>query len=356
MFPQNYLNLPAELSGSVAKNRFRWEMLWGLHRIFEVYDTTEDFTVIFDYVCDVEIHTPNDSTYYQIKTRKNTKPYTTNEICKTEINKKTGETIHSILGKLYLIKHKSDQSKRAYVAIVSDVGLVHKGKEYINKLEYHLCELDDDGKDKIISELKKEFPGIVIDLNDFLFIRSFMDLAHPEDVIRGEIVKWFPTHKGGEVKNPNALYQTLSDLVRDKASFEWKVGTLEELTANKGITRSDFDRITEFHTQKAADGVELSKQWINENYRQYRTRVKALNDLSTMVRYRSIDTRLFSIISLIETLAESDETPEDLDTKGLIAYIHKKTVNLAPADYTSTQIEMLILVTLKRLEEEACLS
>ena len=355
MFPQNYLDLPAELSGSEAKNRFRWEMLWGLHRIFEIYDDTDDFTVIFDYVCDVEIHTPNDSSYYQIKTKRATKPYTLKDICKTDTNQKTGEIIHSILGKLYLIKHKSDRTKKAYVAIVADVGLSHKQKEYTNKLELHLCDLDDDATETVISKLEKEFPGTEIDLKDILFIRSFMDLAHPENTIRGEIVKWFPVHKGSEVKNPNALYQTLSDLVRDKASFEWKVGTLEELTANKGITKDNFDRIIELHTQKAADGIELSKQWIKDNYRQYKTKLNALSDLSTVVEYRSRDARLLPIIALIEELVHANETPDDLNTKEIIAFIYNRIKKLMPPDYSSTQAEMLILVTLKRLEEEACL-
>lgn len=99
MLPNNYLQLPAELSGSMAKNRFRFEMLWGIYHIFEIYDKTDDFVAIFDFVCDVEIYSDLGDEYYQIKTKKETQPYTPKTLSNSKVAK-DGSLIHSILGKL----------------------------------------------------------------------------------------------------------------------------------------------------------------------------------------------------------------------------------------------------------------
>lgn len=41
-----YFKLPYDLSGSMAKNRFRNEMLWGLGKMFELYKADKDFTMV----------------------------------------------------------------------------------------------------------------------------------------------------------------------------------------------------------------------------------------------------------------------------------------------------------------------
>ena len=50
-----YNSIPHDLSGAASKNRFRLDMLWGISKMFDLYDKL-DFCVVFDYKCDVEIH------------------------------------------------------------------------------------------------------------------------------------------------------------------------------------------------------------------------------------------------------------------------------------------------------------
>ncbi len=94
MLPSNYAKLPIDLSGSRAKNRFRFEMLWGIYRLFEIYDKTNDFVAVFDCVCDVEIFTDTEDSYYQIKTKKETQAFTANTLCKTEKGKNNAVLLH----------------------------------------------------------------------------------------------------------------------------------------------------------------------------------------------------------------------------------------------------------------------
>jgi hypothetical protein len=217
-------------------------------------------------------------------------------------------------------------------------------------------DIDDEAKAAITEALEKEIPGESIDLSSIFYIRSYMDLANPEESVRGKIVKWFPSHKGCEVKYPDALYKSLSDLVRDKASFEWKSGSIAELEDRKGISKTKFGQIIELHTQKSADGVELSKKWISDNVIGFKECVVALGNLSSMLQFLVTDNRLPPFVAAIEGLARSNETPANLNIEKLISYIQQKIQSNFPKDYTPDQLCMLILVTLKRLEEEAWLS
>ena len=72
---ETYMSLPNDLSGSASKNRFRLELLWGISKMFDIYDK-DDFTIVFDNVCDIEIHFKSELEFYQIKTHKVQKPYT----------------------------------------------------------------------------------------------------------------------------------------------------------------------------------------------------------------------------------------------------------------------------------------
>lgn len=92
-----YNSIPHDLSGAANKNRFRLEMLWGISKMFDLYDKP-DFCVVFDYKCDVEIHFNDCLKFYQIKTHKIQSPY------KFTVNSKSDKnTGKSIIGRSYLL-------------------------------------------------------------------------------------------------------------------------------------------------------------------------------------------------------------------------------------------------------------
>ncbi len=94
-----YMGLPCDLSGSRAKNRFRLELLWGVSKMLELMESADDFTIVFDLVCDIEIHFDDKFEFYQIKTHKESQPkYTAKSLVKI----KSGEE-GSILGKLFVL-------------------------------------------------------------------------------------------------------------------------------------------------------------------------------------------------------------------------------------------------------------
>ena len=93
------MGLPCDVPGSRSKNRFRLELLWGISRMLELMESANDFTIVFDLVCDIEVHLDNGFEFYQIKTHKESQPkYTAKSLVKV----KEGEQ-GSILGKLFVL-------------------------------------------------------------------------------------------------------------------------------------------------------------------------------------------------------------------------------------------------------------
>ena len=70
-FSDNYMSLPHDLAGSRSKNRFRIELLWGIAKMLDLMEEPGDFTMVFDYVCDIEVHRENGFDFFQIKSKGN---------------------------------------------------------------------------------------------------------------------------------------------------------------------------------------------------------------------------------------------------------------------------------------------
>ena len=92
-----YMNLPYDVAGARSKNRFQIELLWGISKMLDIYDE-DDFTIVFDYACDIEIHCKDKLEFYQLKSHLGIKKYTIYELTNP------GKKKNSILGKLLILK------------------------------------------------------------------------------------------------------------------------------------------------------------------------------------------------------------------------------------------------------------
>lgn len=79
-----YMKLPFDLSGSRSKNRFRYEILWGLSKLFDIYNENESFVMVFDYACDIEVHKDTGLDFYQVKSKKRRSSLYSRSITKKE--------------------------------------------------------------------------------------------------------------------------------------------------------------------------------------------------------------------------------------------------------------------------------
>ena len=84
-----YENLPFDLSGARTKNRFDFEILYGIELLIDNYHILNDYTIVFDYVCDIELHCNDNDIlkFYQLKTNNTGKPNNINFLTKKEKDK-----------------------------------------------------------------------------------------------------------------------------------------------------------------------------------------------------------------------------------------------------------------------------
>ena len=252
---QFYMSLPHDISGSRTKNRFRLELLWGVGKILDLLDAEnqEDFTVVFDYACDIEVHISSGFEFYQIKTHNNSTSYTAQNL--TAID---GE--NSILGKLYIL-HSNNATIKTKLAIVSNAPF-SDNRHIITTRETCLNSLTKDTKDKLANSLKTELALSNIDLSQLNFIYTNFDFTNPENEILGKICISFEKLMNCEPKNPNALYRLIFNTVSDKACYEYTCAEYDALISNKGITKEDFIRILEIHADSSKTGVSQTEQYL----------------------------------------------------------------------------------------------
>ncbi|KAA0761721.1 dsDNA nuclease domain-containing protein [Bacillus sp. TE8-1] len=344
-----YMNLPFDLSGSIAKNRFRNEILWGLKKMFDLYKEDIEFTVVFDYSCDIEVHKENCFEFYQVKTQNDNGTYTVNKLTKKN---KSGD---SVIGKLYKLKYNpsGDECEETKVALVSNVPL-NDGKKVHNNFEMvELNKIDQKAivlikkciKDEL--NLKKD-----ISLENADFIKTGMDLVNPEKTLIGETVLFFEEKFNCEPKKVNTLYRLLQSEVFNKASFELQLTNYDEVLKKKGINKEFLDEVLNKYIENTDTAVDEVRRFIGKQFENnFKARLKlntALMQVSSSLRsnkqLKNIEGQIVEYIQdQIDILPESDIE--------IVEHISEKMYYLKTPEISKEELQVLILLVLKRLEE-----
>ena len=300
---QFYIELPCDLSGSRSKNRFRNEILWGLTKAFEAYRNGDDFIVVFDYVSDIEVHLSESGCleFYQVKTHNTGESYTLSSILKRK-NKKDSSFENSVLGKLYILKQKSQSggnnatSKKTSVkiAIVSNKPLRCGSKIHSTVPEIEFSQLSPKSQDAISQSLTSEFGSLDggIDMEKVFFIYTSMNLFEPQKSLVGEMVQFFHEVKGHDPIRPSALYGALENTVNQKACYELKSNDYVQVTKYKGLSRQELHSILDAHTQNSNVSVEKARDFVDHEF---------ANDFDELTQWRK------AITEVVCGLAKSQE-------------------------------------------------
>lgn len=332
-----YLSLPHDLSGSMSKNRFRLELLWGVSKMLDLMETDKDFVMVFDYVCDIEVHYKDGFEFFQIKTHGRNKSYTTKSLTKIE-----GEG--SILGKLYIL-NKRAENQNVHLAIVSNIPYNSMPTDILKNC---FTELSAAEKDKIVEALKKELNILEIDLSKMFYIQTGMNLENPENEIRGKLVVSFEKIKGCEPINPNALYRLVVDTVQDKACYEYTAKDYEEIIRLKGLSRSEFDYLLDLHAENAKTGIQPASEYIEsiQNISHRRIYKKAL---PSVVKTMATSKLLKCIEQKIATaLLQSDDIG---NMESAIDYLTVLFHSEFPVEMNNAEKVVFYIIVIKRFEE-----
>ena len=340
---EEYEKIPHELSGATSKNRFRLEMLWGASKMFDLFDQ-EDFCVVYDYKCDIEIHLSDLLEFYQIKTHKVQEPYKFTQISKQD---KTGK---SIFGKIYLLKNTKSSLIPIKVAIVSNAFLKIDKTVYSESETLHFSDLSDSAKKKICKELSKEL-GSELDLNNIDFIYTSMNLLNPDNDLKGKIVGSFEKIMGCEPEKPNALYRLIKDSVESKACYEMKSNDYNELIKNKGITKCELNEMLRKHATHTDNATKKASEFISAN----------INDPKLLRKYNAaLVTVTEAVLSSQELIALEESVANYLNTntdsipnnqKDSVEFLLNRFNNDFSVEYTEFDKRVFLLLVLLKWEE-----
>ena len=334
--PVYYLSLPHDLSGSRSKNRFRAELLWGVSKILDLMEEDRDFTMVFDYACDIEVHYENGFEFFQIKTHGRSKSYTTKRLTKVE-----GEG--SILGKLYVLV-KNNFPGEVRVAVVSNVPYSSMPADALINC---FLSLPDKDQREIATALKDELGIESIDLSKLFYVQTNMDLEHPDDAVRGKLTLAFERIKKCEPTNPNALYRLIVDTVSEKACYEYSAVDYDEILRLKGLTRKQFDELLDLHAEKSKTGISAATEYIDQ-LPNIRDRMIYKRSLPNVLKLLSTSWLIKEIeAEMAQFLRENDVGDMEMAIDLLITRFNDRF----PVEVSRADKAVLCIVVIKRFED-----
>lgn len=250
-----YMSTPPDMSGSLAKNRFRLELLWGLEKLLACLDDgVDDFAVVFDYRCDIELHLEGGYEFYQVKTSKASN-FSVSKVCR-----KPSKGI-PIIARLYEL-HDAGGDGSVRMAIVSNRPFVYDKGRLSSPGEVFFSSLSDKDKKLIEKAIGGACPESGLEYENISYIMVALDLDRPDDAIRGHLISTFKKVRGCEPRKPGALYEALSTLAAAKACEESVQHTYQDVIGRKAITSSEVSELFGIHEDKAGNRFELLREWV----------------------------------------------------------------------------------------------
>jgi hypothetical protein len=332
-----YLSLPHDRSGSISKNRFRLELLWGVGKMLDLMEDDREFTMVFDYACDIEVHYKDGFEFFQIKTHGTSKNYTTNSLTKVK-----GEG--SILGKLYVL-NKDAENQNIQLAVVSNIPYNSMPSDTLTNCFSSLPATE---QAKIAVALQQELGISNVDFSKLYYIQTGMNLEKPENEIRGKLILSFEKVKHCEPTNPNALYRLVVDTVQEKACYEYSSKEYDEILCLKGLSRDEFDRMLDLHVENAKTGIKAASDYIDsiQGIRERKIYKKALPNvlkmLSTTRTFRKIELSVAAFLNSSEELDDMENTIDKLTDTFHAAFL---------PEITNAEKVVFYIVVIKRFEE-----
>ncbi len=345
------MNYQFDLAGSRTKNRFKAELLWGLDKIFTQYKTDKDFNIVFDYVCDIEVHIKNKYEFYQVKTTSN-KPYSISKICETQKKQNSNELKNSILGKLYLLRTNDLNSgkNKSKLAIVSNQKMNEDTISTASVSELYFCDLTESDKNKIKTKLQVEFNTKAdIDIDNISFIKTDIPLDNPDEILIGKLVNFFEEVMNEELHKPKALFNVLRSEIEEKACYEHKCNTYNEVMNYKSISGFRVEEILKKYKQVNENIFNLCIIEIDKNITEFQKKTTAKASLRKM--WEQLKSNMYYLEmekEVYNNLINEELCGSIMDIAQLFVVNNHK---IFPIEWTIIDREIFVIIVLKKLEE-----
>lgn len=343
----DYMAYEADDAGSRSKNRFKFEVFWGLNKFLDVFRESQEFTMVFDYVCDIELHYDDSYEFYQVKTS-TAKLYSTSNL--TMIGKKK----NSIIGTLYKIRSKEvkEGSKLSKIAIVSNLQLNDSAVTNQQNMELSLTQISDKNKDKILSSLKSEFNDEEINLQDIFFITTDLPLLSYKETMIGKVNTFYNEIYGDDVLKPAALLNVLAEEVQLRADFEGQLDSYDDVLEKKGLSTNRFEVILDKYSERMFSTAQKCREEIKLVIKNPVKRAGYFKYIQVLL---SDIKRNFHLKELMEGITEEIQFKLGEFDDGETFDFARQYVNISevkfPIEYSKNEKELFALIALIELEE-----
>ena len=254
---------PRENAGSMAANRFEYQLDWGLNKLLLLEESGQPYTVIFDYQDDILVldsdESPNYIDFYQVKTNTSASGWQKNQLI--QISKKKNKSKsddltlfdeeddveadekYSKIAKLLI--HSLDFPKEAreffFVTNANLGSSLIKGGKLIRATDLSFADLVEKAKDEIKKRIKEELPNIEDDVFEHLhFIKNQMGVNDHGRTIIGCLNEFLEKHYPKAKVGVRPVYETLIGEIRKRNNYETIPKTVEELIGKKAFTKKQF--------------------------------------------------------------------------------------------------------------------
>lgn len=317
-------NKPSENSGSITSNRMEYQMNWGLKKLLELEDRSEDYAIVFDYHDDIVIFNKEDNAdavdFYQIKTT--CKYYwILSELYNTTSAKESVTKEKSFLAKLLM--HTLTISSTRNLFFVTNRYISNKFFDKKPDDEFTFSNFKDEYKKKMMEGLKAEIPSIrTEDIEKIHFVTNQVGTEDYVFYMQGFVSDFISRRYRNMDINPNDFYKSMLYEIRQRNNHEQVIENLWELKEKKSISKTRFhemvigmSHLDLFNKRRDKVLDELMK--VGMNFKKIDTRKKILSQFhADIMDYDNISiNRIMNEISSL--FVECEVSDED---KTLYAY------------------------------------
>ena len=254
---------PRENAGSMAANRFEYQLDWGLNKLLLLEESGQPYTVIFDYQDDILVldsdESPNYIDFYQVKTNTSASGWQKNQLIQISKKKNKSKTDdlslfdeeddveadekYSKIAKLLI--HSLDFPKEAreffFVTNANLGSSLIKGGKLIRATDLSFSDLVEKAKDEIKKRVKEELPDIEDGVFEHLhFIKNQMGVYDHGRTIIGCLNEFLEKHYPKAKVGVRPVYETLIGEIRKRNNYEIIPDTVDELIGKKAFTKKQF--------------------------------------------------------------------------------------------------------------------
>lgn len=255
---------PRENAGSLAANRFAYQLDWGLKKLLELEESNQPYTVIFDYQDDILVldsdEDPNYIDFYQVKTNaaaggwskaqliKVTPPRVRKEPVQADLFSEPADDVeeegkYSKIAKLLIHSLDFPSNARDYFFVTNANfgGTLIKGREYNRTKELNFSQLSHEAQDDIRQKIKAELPELDDSVFEHLhFIKNQMSVDDHEATVIGLLTDFLAEHLQKAKVAVRPVYDTLIGEIRKRNDYEAVPDSKEDLLKNKAFTKTQF--------------------------------------------------------------------------------------------------------------------